>query len=256
MKSNNSSNFFKSRINEIPVLICSNEDISPKPLVIFSHGFSGNKEFWKEYMKELAELGYYTVAIDNRLHGERNDEGFGSVISNDGKVDFYKVFEAIKLNAEDIIQVLDYFTKKAEIDKTRVAMVGISMGGFTTYRTVVIDNRIKVAIPIIASPVWGDLPKDTPINDNSEIIKMFNILSSKFNPSKYLDHFYPTALFMQAGSKDIHFDVDKLKKFYEDIKQYYINDPSKLKLIIFEGVKHEFTKEMWDNTKSWLNSYL
>ncbi len=256
MKSNDNSNFSKCRINEIPVIICTNEDTSPKPLVIFSHGFSGNKEFWKEYMKELAELGYYTVAIDNRLHGERNDEGFSSVLSSDGKVDFYKVFKAIKLNAEDIKQVLDYFTKKAEIDRTRIAMVGISMGGFTTYRTVVIDNRIKVAIPIIASPVWGDLPRDTPVNNNSEIIGRFNNLSGKFSPSKFLDLFYPTALLMQAGSKDIHFDVNKLKKFYEDIKQYYVYDTSKLELIIFEGVKHEFTKEMWDNAKSWLARFL
>lgn len=248
--------FFKGMVNDIPILTCSNECTAQKPLIIFSHGFMGKKEDWKENMKELANLGYYTVAIDNRLHGERKDAGLNSVISSDGKVNFYEVFKAIKGNAEDIIQVLDYFTAKVEIDKNRIAMVGMSMGGFTTFRTVVIDKRVKVAIPIIASSIWGDLPRDKLADDSPEIIKELNSLSRQFSPSNFIDRFYPTALFMQVGSNDKHFNIDKLKHFYEEIKHFYIDDKSKLDLIIYDGIEHEFTEPMWINTKLWLERYL
>lgn len=252
MKSITDIQFYKVRVNDIPALICTDGENSPKPLVIFSHGFQGKKENWKEHMKELAQLGYYTVAIDNRFHGERNNAGFSTFLSMNGKIDFSKVLEAIKGNADDVVLVLDFFTAKTEIDKNRIAMVGMSMGGFTTFRTVVIDNRIKVAVPIIASPVWEDLPGDMVADTAIEIKSKLYKISKEFSPSNFIDKFYPTALFMQAGSKDIHFDVNKLKKFYEDIKQYYINDTSKLELIIYEGIEHEFTKEMWDNAKAWL----
>jgi uncharacterized protein len=163
---NSSINFSKEVIKGIPILKCSNESDSKKPLIIFSHGFTGKKDDWKEYMSELAEIGYYAVALDNRLHREREDIGLDSVMSSEGKINFFGVCKAIKDNAEDITILIDYFTTKNDIDLDRIGMVVISMGGFTTFRAVVIDQRIKVAVPIIASPVWEDLPRDMLIDDN------------------------------------------------------------------------------------------
>ena len=252
----NKINFSRDIICDIPVLTCTNESSTKKPLIIFSHGFTGKKEDWRGHMSELAENGYYTVAVDNRLHGERKDAGLGSVISSDGKVNFCGVFKAIKENAEDIVRLINHFTAKTEIDQSRIGMVGVSMGGFTTFRAVVMDKRIKVAVPIIASPVWEDIPGDMVADDAPEIIREFNNLSKEYSPSIFVDKFYPTALFMQVGSKDKHFNVEKLKQFYLNVKDFYKNDMSKLELIIFDGIAHEFTEPMWSNAKSWLYSYL
>ncbi len=251
----NKINFSNEVIEGIPVLICSKESNNPKPLIIFSHGFTRKKEDWKGYMEELAEIGYYTVALDNRLHGEREDAGFDSIMSEKG-IDFLEIFRTIKDNAEDITVLIDYFTAKTEIDKDRIGMVGVSMGGFTTFRAVVIDKRIKVAIPIISSPAWEDIPRDLHADDNPDIIKGLRNLSEQYGPSNFIDKFYPTALFMQAGSEDKHFNVEKLKLFHQNVKEFYKDDLSKLELIIFEDIAHEFTDAMWNNARAWLNKYL
>lgn len=248
--------FSNTTIGDIPILTCSNAIDVQKPLVILSHGFTQKKEVWKEYMEELAQIGYYTVALDNRLHGERKDAGLDSVISSEGKINFYGLYDAIKANAEDITKVIGFFITKPEIDSSRIGMVGVSMGGFTTFRTIVIDKRIKVAVPIIASPVWGDLPEGMPAEDTPEIIRDLKNLSQQFSPSNFMGKFYPTALLMQAGMNDKHFDIQKLKQFFGDIKPLYKSDLSKIELITFEGVAHEFTEPMWENAKSWLNRYL
>lgn len=251
--SNSKINLSNEVVEGIPVLICTNESNNPKPLIILSHGFLCKKEDWKEYMVELAEVGYYTVALDNRLHGER--KGFDAVTSEEG-IDFYKICRTIKDNADDITVLIDYFTAKPEIDKDRIGMVGVSMGGFTTYRAVVIDKRIKVAVPIISSPTWEDIPGDYYADNNPEIFKNLSDFSKQYGPSNFIDKFYPTALFIQVGSEDKHFNVEKLKLFHQNVKEFYKNDLSKLELIIYDGIAHEFTDVMWNNAKAWLNKYL
>lgn len=77
----------KKTIRDIPAIICRRDDNSKKPLVILSHGFTQSKDTYSAngYLKELAELGYYAVAIDNRLHGDRPGPGFHtSVINSSG----------------------------------------------------------------------------------------------------------------------------------------------------------------------------
>lgn len=248
--------FSKRMVGDIPVLTCTNESGDPKPLVLLSHGFTGSKEVWREYMQELAEAGYYAVAIDNRLHGEREDEGFSSVMSEGGRINFYRLFRAIKENAEDVVKIIDYFAATEEIDQHRIGMTGVSMGGFTAFRAVVMDKRIKVATPIIASPVWGDIPGDKPADESPEIMRALVDLSRQYSPSHFMDRFHPTALLIQAGSKDTHFRLEKLERFYEDLRHRYHDDRSRLHLIVFDGIAHEFTQSMWINAKSWLTRYL
>lgn len=253
LNANSNASFSNEVIEGIPVLVCSDESNNPKPLIIFSHGFLCKKEDWKEYMKEAAEMGYYSVALDNRLHGER--KGFDSVTSEEG-IDFYEICRTIKDNADDITVLIDYFYTKTEIDKDRIGMVGVSMGGFTTYRAVVIDKRIKVAIPIISSPVWEDIPGDYYADNNPEIYNKLFSFGKQYAPSSFVGKFHPTALLMQVGSEDKHFNVEKLKLFEQNVKGYYKDDLSKFELIVFDGIGHEFTEEMWNNAKAWLSKYL
>jgi dienelactone hydrolase len=255
-KSETNLSVTRKRILHIPVLIYTDGNLAQKPLVIMSHGFTGKKEDLIPYLETLAGMGYYAVGIDNRLHGEREDGGFGTVLSEGGRLNCYKLFNAIKENAEDIRLLIDYFTGETEVDITRVGMLGISMGGFTTYRALSIDKRIKVAAPFISSPIWGDAPADAKIDDNPEVTKAFLELSNKYGPSNTPDNFYPTAILMQVGGSDGHFDLEKLKCYYEIMKFHYKDATNLVNLLIYEGVAHNITPEMWDNAILWLKKYL
>ncbi len=246
----------KKMIQNIPVLTYTNHDQIPKPLVIMSHGFTSCKEDLIPCLKELANMGYYAVGLDNRLHGERTGDGFETVFSEGNRLNCFKLFNAIKENAEDIRILIEYFVHELDIDITRVGMLGISMGGFTTYRAMAIDKRIKVAVPMISSAVWGDAPADVKTDDSPEVIKAFEALSKSYSPSNNPNTFYPAAILMQAGGIDGHYSLVKLRDFYHTLKSNYQSMSDRVNLIVHEGVAHTVTPEMWKNAKEWLEKYL
>jgi uncharacterized protein len=238
-------------VNEIPVLFHFAKDtFEPKPIIILSHWFTGSKEDWKERMQQLAELNYFVIALDNRFHGERTEGSFKEkIISPEGKLKLFQLREIMIDTAKDVTALLDHFISNYNIDKNRIGMIGISMGGYVTYAFLVKDNRIKAAIPFISSPAWDDIPKDTPIYE--EDMEEFNMLTENFNPIKEYQKIYPRYLFMSVGNKDKHFDFEKLIRFHSDLEKYYGKESDKLKLKIYDA-GHEVTDEMWNEAKEWL----
>ena len=241
-------------IEGIPVIINSRDDDTRKPLVILSHGFSGSKADFINggYLHELAELGYYAAAIDNRFHGDRKGPKFSEIILHpSGKADLAKLRQAMKDTADDIKRLMDEFSSYKEIDINRVAMLGVSMGGFITYRAILVDERIKVGIPIISSPYWDDIPSDVPMETDKSNVA-WKAISESCQPAKYADKFYPTALLMQIGDADGHYSKDKVQEFYDKVSKYYTDCPEKLRLINYPDTRHEFTREMWTQALNWL----
>ncbi len=245
----------KKIMKDIPIIVCRRDDGCKKPLVIISHGFTGSKEDIKKkgYLEELAESGYFAVAIDNRLHGDRPEPNFRTaVIDSFGKVNLLVLREAIKKTADDVKLLIDELSVIEDVEEDKIAVIGVSMGGFVTFRAIVIDDRIKVGIPIISSPYWDDIPGDIPIVNNEITEIELNSLSVKYQPSQHLDKFYPTALLLQIGDKDMHYDINKVKNFYNELKNFYCDSPEKLRLIIYPNTKHELKQEMWEQALKWL----
>ncbi|HEX2946939.1 MAG TPA: alpha/beta fold hydrolase [Clostridia bacterium] len=249
----------KKIISGIPVITCRKADDALKPLVIMSHGFTGRKEMFREgrYMEKLAEMGYCAVAIDNRLHGDRPGPNFKSLaIRSFGKVDVQVVRKAIKETADDVKLLIDELSTEKGIDTGRIAVTGISMGGFMTYRAMVIDNRIKVGIPFISSPYWNDIPGDIPAAYDEAAKRELAEYSEEYQPANCPEKFGNRPLLIQIGDIDKHYDTNKVSAFYEKMKIQYADCQERLKLIIYPKTKHEFKKEMWDQAVEWLRMYL
>lgn len=249
----------KKIIKGIPVLTCKRDNSLKKPLVIMSHGFTGGKQQFLEngYLKSLAEMGYFAAALDNRLHGDRPGPSFlSTVINPSGRVDVLLLRKAIKETADDIRILIDELSEENDIDTDRIAMIGVSMGGFITFRSIVIDKRIKVGIPVISSPYWDDLPGDIPVLIDEITKAQLKIYSEEYQPSVCIDQFYPKSILMQIGDSDKHYNAEKVKSFYNSLKQFYKDYPERLKLIVYQDTKHEFKEEMWNQAIEWLKSEL
>ena len=249
----------KKTIKEIPVIICKRDDNFKKPLVFMSHGFTGSKDDIKNkgYLNHLAELGYYAVAIDNRLHGDRPGPNLRTtIIKTDGKVDLFLLRKAINETADDVKLLIDELSIIDDVDENKIAMIGISMGGFITYRSIIIDDRIKVGIPNISSPFWDDIPGDIPIHLDKNNKDELAALSECYQPSNNLNKYYPTSLLMQIGDIDKHYNVNNVKDFYYELKKYYTDSPERLELIVYPNMGHEFTQEMWEQALRFLKKNL
>jgi alpha-beta hydrolase superfamily lysophospholipase len=151
-------------INDIPVSVCSIDDNSKKNLLILSHGFTGNKENWTDKMIQLSKMGFFTVALDNRHHGERKGISFKEIIlTPDGYLDLVVLRKVMNETALDISTLIDYYVEDKTIHASKIGMLGISMGGFVTYASLIREKRISFAVPIISSPFWDDIPEDTNV---------------------------------------------------------------------------------------------
>ena len=245
-------------IKGIPTLQCVtiDERIRMKPLVILSHAFQSSKEFWQDKLVYLAAAGYYAVAMDNRGHGERKGPDFKSrVFENDG-FNLYEVRRLIKETADDIPILIDHFSTHENVDAERIGMVGVSMGGFIAFRALVIDDRIRVAAPVIASPYFDEKPRDVPLANRPEINRALDDYSQKFSPAYCPEQFYPRALLIQVGGQDQHLDAGRVRQFYETLKPYYRRIPAKLMFIREANTGHEFTDSMWSNVIKWFKKHL
>ena len=135
-------------------------------------------------------------------------------------------------------------------------MIGVSMGGFATFRTLAIENRIKVAAPILASPYFDEVPRDVPTVNRPDIQLSLEAYSHEFSPANYIDRFFPCAVLIQIGGQDKHFNTERVAQFYRKLTSYYREMPDKVEFMVDENSAHEFTASMWENVTNWFQKHL
>ena len=59
----------------------------------------------------------------------------------------FRVRQLIKETADDVVKLVDYYDGVGSLKISKIGMIGISMGGFTTFRVGIIDDRVKVLTP-------------------------------------------------------------------------------------------------------------
>ncbi|WP_163323718.1 alpha/beta hydrolase family protein [Draconibacterium mangrovi] len=244
------------KIDEIPVQVCYIDDNHKKGLLILSHGFNGNKEQWSDRIENFAEMGYYVLALDNRYHGERKGITIAEkILTNDGMIDIVKLRKAIDENAQDISTLIDYFSANSLIDTSKIGMMGISMGGFITYSSLVRDPRISFAIPIISSPYWDDIPEDARFLDSAETRKNLEAYALKNSPANRFERFYDRKIFALIGMNDTHFNPNRVVDFYDKLKLEHGTKCPDIKLNRY-NVGHNVTETMWQDIENWLSEEL
>jgi alpha-beta hydrolase superfamily lysophospholipase len=102
------------------------------PLVIIQTGFDGTgEELCIQYAEAARSRGYHCLIFEG--------PGQGSALKEQGLV-FRPDWENV------VTPVVDWAVKKSEVDKNRIALIGLSFGGYLAPRAVSKENRIKACI--------------------------------------------------------------------------------------------------------------
>jgi len=137
----------------VPTLLFKQAGSSRQPVVIVLHGTGGSKEGMITRLREIATKGFVAVAIDGRYHGERAgtaSEGMSPYLG--------AILRTYRTGREhpflydtvwDVMRLIDYLETRADVDRSRIALTGISKGGMETYLAAAVDPRIAVAVPMI-----------------------------------------------------------------------------------------------------------
>ena len=124
-------------------------DEQQHPAVMLTHGHSDlvPGEYRGRFMPDqqiiavsLAKMGAIVYAFDMFGYGESEFQ-LG--------IDVHHLALTQTMNVLGCLSVLDYLTSMPDVDKTRVAITGMSGGGTQTFLTTALDDRITVSVPVV-----------------------------------------------------------------------------------------------------------
>jgi dienelactone hydrolase len=245
--------YFRASIPVLPGVHAEGIYIVPKglkgkaPLVISMHGGGGSPEValfhgganYHDMVRGGAKRGYVVFAPQHLFSAE----GFPKDIRN--KIDERMRLVGTSLTAVEIAKItrsLDVILTRPEVDPKRVAMVGLSYGGYYALVTPALDERIKVAV----SSCYYGVQEGRYERDELSVPSDFKFKDrfTLFRDSDIVALVCPRALEIQAGSKDDNDHREPGRLLAPLSEAYYkkLGVPERFRHLVFEGV-HEFHDE-------------
>jgi dipeptidyl aminopeptidase/acylaminoacyl peptidase len=103
-----------------------------RPAVLLVHGWNRNAERMLPYVQILHPAGYHLLAFDARNHGASDPDGHASM----------------KKFSEDIRAAVSWLAARPGVDASRLAVVGLSIGGSAAIHAAAHDPRIRTVVTV------------------------------------------------------------------------------------------------------------
>jgi pimeloyl-ACP methyl ester carboxylesterase len=223
----------------IPGFLVNASAGTPAPLVVFVNGLDSSKEmlYWSGLGGELLRRGVSTLHIDQ--------PGSGEALRAHALI---ATFDSERWASK----VVDYLSTRRDVDRKRIGMAGVSLGGYYVPRAVAFEPRFALGAVWGANHNWGEVQVrrmaregDRPVPHYWEHVRWvfgaedsdeFMRLSAQVHLNGVLDRVRVPFL-VTHGAKDRQIPLEYARQTYEQL----INSP-KRELKIFDertgGVEH------------------
>lgn len=141
--------------SRVPALVALPKNGAARhPVVVLVDGIGGWKERWwtpaswnrgRILIDSLLAAGFAVAMADAPASGERTFEN-DFVTAESFIKDLPKWRNMGVKNAIETRRLIDYLVSRADIDSSRIGMLGLSHGGMMTFAVSAVDSRIKVAV--------------------------------------------------------------------------------------------------------------
>jgi pimeloyl-ACP methyl ester carboxylesterase len=145
-------------LEEVPAYLARPRNLKePVPIVLYNHAHGNNYELGKNelimgrdalcdppYAEALAGLGFATLCIDHWGFGERR----GRTESEIFKLMLWQGQVMWGMMVFDSLRALDYLGTLDDIDMSRVATLGMSMGSTMAWWIAALDDRVRVCVDL------------------------------------------------------------------------------------------------------------
>ncbi|MDX2266571.1 MAG: hypothetical protein NW208_00600 [Bryobacter sp.] len=226
-----------------------------RPLVVAQHGGGGFPEMalfggganYKDMIRGAVQEGYVVYAPHVVMY-PFGDRARGSPIPADVRQRLDEKLRAAgaSLAAVELMKLhlaLDELLKRPEVDPNRVAMIGLSYGGFYATYAAALDVRIRV---VVASCSFRD---DPAVADGKTGGRLLDIA-----PGEMAALVAPRPLQIQSGIKDQPIPIYHSRRGSARAKDYYAKRGAadRIEYVEFDG-GHEFRGELaWPFLRKWL----
>jgi pimeloyl-ACP methyl ester carboxylesterase len=225
--------FQQMRAGEVPLLAASAEDArGALPLVLWFHGFGVDKEVHRPELERVAAAGFLAVGVDAAGHGERRLPDLDARQAAPREQALRTMIELAERTAYEVPRIIRALVEEGRADAGRVAIAGVSMGGYVVYRTVVVEPLVRAAVAILGSPEW-------PHGDS---------------PHRHLDALGRTALLSITGERDENVPPAAARALHRRLGE--AEPGARHRYVEIPGAEHLVSAEQWetvmDETIRWL----
>lgn len=240
-------------LEPVPVYVARPRNVTGRvPAVLFNHSHGGGytigkKEFIEgrsylqpePYAKTLTDLGYVALAIDAWVFGERShatEEDTFKTMLWEGRVLWgMMVFDSLR--------ALDWLVTRPDVDPSRVATLGMSMGSTAAWWVAALDERVKVTVDINCLTDFQALIAHHGLKLHGIYYYVPDLLNH-FTTSQINALIAPRAHLGLAGLRDDLTPQDGLDRIDSDLKSAYtaLGHPERWQLLRYD-VAHQETPE-------------
>jgi len=250
----------------------------PRPAILYHHHHAckykrGKQEvITRAYPKlgfatgeALVRRGYVVLCIDAYAFGQRRFQGPAGKKEEGAETEasLFKMFlwqgrMLWGMMVRDDLQALNYLLSRAEVDGRRVAAMGMSMGSTRTWWAAALDERIKVAVCVACLTRYQNLIAHGQVKQHGIYYYVPNILKEKIDAESVVGLIAPRPLLTLTGGKDDGSPADGVRMIntYQERLYKLHGKADNFRGLVYEGVGHEYTPGMWDETLKWLEKRL
>lgn len=247
----------------VPAIAIYPKDAARLPLVVLCHWFRGSKEAMEPWARDLAPRGFFVLAPDLHLHGERGVQGVFVRPDMPDLGEEFAVFVhqvSIAHSVRDYPYLLDGLRGRPEVDVGRAGVAGISMGGGVALVLGWQERRVQAVVSLVgACDGWWDVTKIPPgprqVEKRDSYSPRIRRLVESISPLPHADRYPPKALLMANGRTDGFIDITSVRPFAETLTKLYAATPERFRFIE-EDCGHEATDSMRRAADEWLVRFL
>jgi len=245
------------------------------PAILYCHWHAGEYDLGKEELFQdkhtpeppgpaLARRGYVVLAVDACNFGERNGHSPDGpslrdyrAEETDSKFDLWvgRTFWGMLLR--DDLMGLDYLASRPEVDADRIGVTGMSMGATRTWWLMALDDRLKTGVAIACMTRYQNLIRHGSVHEHDIGYFVPGVLNH-FDSEAIIALIAPRPVLFQTGDNDPGSPVDGIHAIESAVRPVYglYGRPGDFQSIVYPGLGHVYTPEMWARTLAWMDSHL
>jgi dienelactone hydrolase len=260
----------------VPGYLLLPKNLSAKaPGVLFCHWHGGEYDIGKEELFQsshtpeapgpaLARRGFVVLGIDAYCFGERNGHGPGGPDEKGSagemtasKFNLWVGHTLWGMILRDDLMALDYLASRPEVDANRLGVTGISMGATRTWWLMALDERLKTGVAVACLTRYQNLIEQQELKAHGIYYFVPNLLNH-FDTEAIVALIAPRSVLFQTGDQDPGSPIDGVRAIESAVRPVYrlYGKATNFQSVIYPGLGHVYTQEMWNATLVWLTEKL
>ena len=253
-------------IEEVPAFFVKPRNATgPLPTIVFNHSHGGNYEIGKRellegreylsspsYAQDLTGRGYAVLCIDHWTFGERR----GKTESSTFKQMLWEGRVLWGMMVYDSLKAIDYLLTRDDVDATRIATLGMSMGSTMAWWVAALDERIKVCVDLCCLTDFQALIETDQLDAHGIYYYVPGLLKH-FTTARINALIAPRPHLALAGTRDVLTPASGLDRVDSELRHVYADrGASEAWKLIRYDVAHLETPAMRGEVIGWIEKWL